>query len=1506
MNNNESSDFLDHILKIIKKKTGINDIDSNVTFASLGINSLLSVQIIEEINCIIRSKLKTYDLFSYPTPQVLANYLAGKYQALNIPIPHKNESQPIAIIAMDCKYPDADNCDLLWENCAAGKESITFFNKNKPDLNTVYARGILNNIEYFDSLFFDYSYKEAQLSDPQHRLFIESAWIALEKSGYVNGDKSYGKIGVYASMNDSTYIVDQGILQTISSNLTERFSLQRFMSSQFLATRVGYLLDCTGPCINVQTACSSSLVAVVLACQQLSSFVCDIAIAGGVSIVTPQDRPYVYQPGNIHSPDGHCRPFDANAQGTVFSNGLGVVVLKRLSDALRDDDTIISVIKGYSMNNDGAHKMSYAAPSMQGQLECILMAQAMSGVEADSIQYIETHGTGTQLGDPIEIEALTKAFRMTSSREQFCALGSIKANIGHTHVAAGIAGLIKTSLALQQKKIPPTINFTIPNPNIDFKHSPFYVNTRLLHWPEEQHPRRAAVSAFGVGGTNAHVILEEAPKILQYPEKRTAYSVLMSAKSESALRDYQNKMIDFLEHKEMNSYSTISLADLSYTLQVGRRSYNYRLGVVGESVDEILSELKAAKEFQPIIFNFLGHPKKIIFVFSGENEHYIHQSRSLYYHEPIYQYHLDACLKIASDQLQTSLHDIFFHEKWDDSISRILYFEPILFSVEYALVKLLQHWGIVPDQMIGCGLGEYVAACIAHVFSLSDAIKLICARISTVEIFTHCLNSVERKAPTIVYWSGLTGDWITEENVLNNQYWIDHMLKVEYSEISVEKLLENTGNTIFVEVGSENSLLKSLEKYKKAIFHKIVLLSPGKSDDRSMATALKDLWCLGYSVDWRKVYANEKRKRVPLPTYPFQKQYFWFDQEDPRRCREIDFIDAKKSTPELTFYLPTWICDGETEKIIPVLPFSRAERKWIIFANESPLCQEICHHLMALGEEIVRIFSGEENIINDSNDFVINVKEKSHYEDVFRKSNIDTITHLGIIHFWGVEISDVKNPADFMDGQIFYNGLYGGIFIAQALSHVSPHSTVSWAVITTEVHFVLGNESINLLKNGILGLCRVLPLEDRKIHMCHIDVDVSISSDTLIRYSNEIIHQVTENFLCENAKKIPLISALRYKKRWALFYRQVDVPDGSFSTFTVNSGVYLITGGLGGMGMAFAKWLCEKNSNITIILLSRMNFPDQREWNNWIENHSSEDSISKKIHKLKEIVSMGCSVDIYQVDIADQLRMKEIISQVEKERGMIRGIFHLAGVAGKGVVALKNIDDVKDVLRPKIQGTLVLEELFCLKALDFFVSASSLTAIAGGVGQVDYCAANIFLDNFSEQNSFKFCKKILAINWNAWRSVGMAANIDYSKIHCQLYAGNSLTPEEGVIILERLLNTTYRQVIVSRYSPENEVKRIRNTFQESQEYKIQSLFSLGTLKNRKLNVRDIMKQSWQAVLGIKEINEDASFYACGGDSLSSLDLISLLQKNCGVEISLQDLMQHDTFNTMVNFIEHLL
>jgi amino acid adenylation domain-containing protein/FkbH-like protein len=641
----------------------------------------------------------------------------------------------IAIVGMAGRFPKARNIEEFWRNLCEGRESVSFFSVEELETagisiptrssNYVKARAILEDADMFDAAFFGMNPKEAELTDPQHRVFLECAWEALENAG-CDPHKYPGAIGVFAGMSTNTYLTHNLTTSPqLLIGINGEFNAMVGNDRDFLPTRVSYKLNLKGPSLNIQTACSTSLVAVCVACQHLLTYQCDMALAGAVSISFPQKRGYVYQEGAITSPDGHCRPFDAESAGTIAGEGVGVVALKRLEDAIADGDSIYAVIKGFGMNNDGGAKIGYTAPSVEGQAEVIAMAQAMAGFDPRTITYVEAHGTATPLGDPIEIEGLTKAFRLGTNENNFCAIGSVKGNIGHLDTAAGIVGLIKTALALHHKKIPPSLHFKSANPKINFAESPFFVNTELRDWKSEG-PRRAGISSFGIGGTNAHMVLEEAPEIESSRETRPAQLLLLSAKTTSALDQATSNLVAHFEK------TSVQLSDAAFTLQTGRHHFAQRRMLVCRSAEDAGSALKSRDSKRVLSNKVMAENPPIVFMFPGQGAQRVNMGRELYKLEPVFREEVDRCAEILREYLNFDLRDVLFPgDGANDSKERITQTaitQPAMFVIEYALAKLWMSWGVRPQLMIGHSLGEYAAACLAGVFSLPDALKLIAER----------------------------------------------------------------------------------------------------------------------------------------------------------------------------------------------------------------------------------------------------------------------------------------------------------------------------------------------------------------------------------------------------------------------------------------------------------------------------------------------------------------------------------------------------------------------------------------------------------------------------------------------------------------------------------------------------------------------------------------------------------------------------------------------------------
>lgn len=716
------------LAKVWSKLLRIDAIGVNDSFFELGGNSLLALKCVSQLRLELQLDVPVVKLFEVPTIAGLAGSIEGTGTTEFRKRGKRGDDEAIAIIGMAGRFPGASDLDTLWKNLVGGVESVTRFEphpsipeKVRRDPNYVSARGVLTGIEHFDAAFFGITPREAEVIDPQQRLLLETMWTALENAGWAPGTIE-GAVGVFAGTHNNSYYPNNIVPLP---EVTERLGAVQVMvanEKDYVATRVAHKLDLHGPALSIHTACSTSLVAVVQAFNSLRNHECDVALAGGAALTVPFNTGHVYAEGGMLSSDGHCRPFDSKATGTLFSDGVGAVVLKRLSDAQRDGDTIHAVIRGAAINNDGGSKTSFAAPSVSGQAGVVAMAHEIADVDPRSISYVEAHGTATPLGDPIEVEGLTQAFRAKTKDTGFCVLGSVKSNFGHLTAAAGIAGLIKTTLAIRHAQLPPTVHFEKPNPAIDFTRTPFVVRSTLTKW--EASPRRAGVSSFGIGGTNAHVVVEEAPPEKKDGEARSKHLLTWSARTDTSLEASTAALVKWLEqHPDAN------LADVSFVQHRGRKAFSKRRAVVVGSVADAIAALKS-----PRVTNATaGATFPLAFLFPGQGSQYVEMGQALYRDEPEFRLLVDQCAELAAPVLGRDLREVLFPAEGDteaarDALKHTAFTQTGLFTIEYALARLLMNWGLKPTAMLGHSIGEWVAATLAGVFSLEDAVRLVATR----------------------------------------------------------------------------------------------------------------------------------------------------------------------------------------------------------------------------------------------------------------------------------------------------------------------------------------------------------------------------------------------------------------------------------------------------------------------------------------------------------------------------------------------------------------------------------------------------------------------------------------------------------------------------------------------------------------------------------------------------------------------------------------------------------
>ncbi|MCP4153446.1 MAG: acyltransferase domain-containing protein, partial [bacterium] len=1163
----------------------------------------------------------------------------------------------IAVIGMAGRFPGARNIYEYWNNLVKGKESILFSTETElmesgtaPELlndpNYVNVKGgVLEDKECFDASFFDFTLPEAEVMNSQMRVFFECVWEALEDAGY--NPHSYDKmIGLYAGASSSAYWEAMAKLSGKSA-LVGGFASSQLANKDFLCSQISFRLNLKGPVVAIQTACSTSLTAVHLACQSLLDGECDIALAGGVSVTSVNNVGYLFQEGMIQSPDGHCRAFDARSKGTVSGEGAGIAVLKPLDEALDDGDHIYAVIKGTAINNDGFRKAAYTAPSIDGQVEAIRIAHQVAEIEPESISYIEAHGTGTTLGDPIEIEALTQAF--DSDKKQFCRIGSVKTNIGHLDAAAGIAGLIKTVLSLKHKLIPPSLHYEKPNPKINFEDTPFYVNAELSEWKNDEYPLRAGVSSFGIGGTNAHAVIEEAPEISPSENRdgREHKMLFISAKTAPSLDRAAENLAEYFRNNP-----AAHIADVAYTLQVGRRPFQHRRFFLCSTVNQAVESLSSPGENVYEALSTLND-RNVIFMFPGQGTQYAGMGLDLYEKEPFFRKEMDRCFEIlhsvTGSDFKEYLYPTLNTPASTEKINQTEITQPLLFIFEYALAKLLMKWGIKPYAMIGHSIGEYVAACLAGVFQLHDALALVAFRgklmqeippgamlsvslsekklepllktqkevelaasnspslsvlsgtHQAIEAFEKQLNEkgiqnrrlhtshafhskmmepvlkkFEAKIakyrlskPEIPFVSNLTGKWIAYEEAMVPHYWTAHLRKTVRFSDGLKQLMEPE-NAIFVEVGPGKSLSTFLRQHRAPDNNRTavnLVRHPKESlaDDYYLLNKVGQLWLNGVVADWTEFYEDEERRRVPLPTYPFARQRFHMGKM-PETLGMDDLAGKASPRGKLEikdwFYAPSW-------KRSP-LPFFKnnqlpPESNWLIFFDQLGIGNRLAQELQKKKQSVVTVTFGKEFKKDDDLAFTINPYLSSDYKALFDELRASGKMPENIVHLGGITGSNTELPPDERFEAAQTMGLYSHLYLAGAIGTQIPAHDIRITIVTDNMQEVTGDEHLCPEKATVLAAVTVLPQEYHYLDCRSIDMAISPSTGPRER-------EFTEQILMELSKDTSeKIVAYRGNYRWVQTFEPVNTePVEKTPPLLKKEGVYLITGGLGGVALKLA------------------------------------------------------------------------------------------------------------------------------------------------------------------------------------------------------------------------------------------------------------------------------------------------------------------------------------------------
>ncbi|MEH6359107.1 MAG: SDR family NAD(P)-dependent oxidoreductase [Amylibacter sp.] len=1410
----------------------------------------------------------------------------------------------VAIVGMAVNLPGASSLSKYWSNLRDGIESITKLSREEliaagedpgriHHKNYVASAGVLDGYKMFDADFFGLSPKEAAIMDPQHRKFLETSWEALEIAGHPP-ENFAGRVGVFAGCGMGSYFYFNVCSNPDLVKDTGMFLLRHTGNDKdFMATRLSHILDLKGPSINLQTACSTSLVATHYACQSLLTGECDMALAGGATIELPHGRGYIFEDGEILSPDGHCHAFDHRAEGTVFGSGAGVVVLRRMSDALADGDHIWGVIKGTAVNNDGAAKAGYLAPSVDGQAGAIAEAQAIAGVSADSIDYVECHGTGTYLGDPIEVAALTEAFGQTTDKTGFCKIGSVKSNIGHLDTAAGAASLIKTALSLHNRQIPPSLGYEKPNPAIDFENSPFAVNAELKDWVSQTGPRRAGVNSLGVGGTNAHVVLEEAPESVASELSDWPFHILTVSGQSKAALDANAKAL--AEH--LRTHPDQSLADISFTLKEGRHQFKHRRILVAETHEEAAALLETNDPLRVFNHRPVGDSAEVVFMFPGGGAQFTGMARNLYETEPVFQEWVDRGLDNLQLKLDYDIRALWLPEEQDadaaaEQLKQPSVQLPLVMIIEYALAQLWMSWGVRPSVLVGHSMGENTAACLAGVLSFEDCINLVhlrgqlfdtipaggmlsiplpeqdirdllgddldlasvngpelsvvsgatealeriktqlthrgvaCQRIAIdiaahsrmldpiLEKFGDFLRTVTLNPPQIPIVSNRTGQFITAEEAMSPEYWVKHLRGTIHFADCITTLSQQA-NRIYLEVGPGKAL-SSLAAMNNDIDAQQTLSSlrhPDQkiADDVYFMGVLGRLWAAGANIDWAQIWGDAKRHRVVLPTYAFQRASYFIEPGKVVDTGITNYL-IRNDDPKKWGYRPAWHprladCTIDVEHNL-----NAAEKQtWLLFVDSLGIGSQVADRLRNAGQTVIEVRTGDAFARTGDTSYVLAPERGREGFDLLIKDLVGRgIAPNRIVNFWLLTEEENFRPGSSFFHQNQEQGFYSLVFLAQAIGDENLPTPLHITTITSGAAQVKDERLIYPEKATILGPVRVIPREFPGVTCAALDVDIdhALTLETQksglwwrreikanVSKVDALATKILEDLLAPAQNKI---TALRGEKRFELDFEAAELPDleGDQKLIYKTGGVYLITGGFGGIGLTLAEDMV-KNHQAKIILLARTGLPEAESWNRYLLTHSPNDKTAKRICAVQKLKAMGGDIMIVTADVCNLVEMSTVVDQAKARFGYIDGVIHAAGVVDDGPLLTKNSAAIEDVLAPKIHGTQVLHKLFPDSALDWMVLFSSTSTVIAPAGQVDYLAANEYLNAYAKSRKGDDTQ-VVAINWGIWNEVGMAAQAVADRFGLQ-----ELPPKETInapLLDEATFDTSGNRMFAASYT----------------------------------------------------------------------------------------------------------
>jgi acyl transferase domain-containing protein len=1251
------------------------------------------------------------------------------------------------------------------------------------------------------------------------------------------------------------------------------------------------------------------------------------------------------------------------------------VVLKRLGEAFRDRDNIRAIIKGWAMNNDGRIKVGYTAPSIDGQAEVIAMAHARANVDPASITYIEAHGTGTQMGDPIEIAALTQAFRQKTNERQYCAIGSVKSNFGHLDPAAGIAGLIKTVLSLEQKSLPASLHYHSANPQINFAESPFFVNHKLQEWTEKRGPLRAGVSSFGIGGTNVHVVLEQAPRMPESNQPLPSHLLVLSARSSAALDTTTDSLLEFL-----TSDPSVNLGDVAFTLQVGRSQFPHRRAVPCRDQADAIAVLSERDPSRIVTGVAASRPLKMAFLFPGQGAQYVRMCEELYKLEPLFARHVNECAALLNPALDEDLISLLYPSNESEQeanalLTQTAFCQPALFVVEYALAQLWGEWGIRPTAMLGHSIGEYVAACLSGVLPLETALRLvatrarlmqdmptgamlavftseqrieaflagsnvslaavngplssvisgskeaisgICSKLNQAGIgyrylqtshgfhsemmdpvmpyFVDLVKSVVLGAPRIPYVSNVTGNWIETAAVQDPRYWGTHLRQTVRFGDGVQRLIKE-GFDVLLEVGPGAQLCRLARQQEPGQLGPVIVPSSRDprdpvSDLTALQNALARVWVAGIEVPWERVNKDKAWRRTRVPRYPFEHQSYWIypSPSDRDNGAEPGLAPRKPNIAEC-FYAPMWVPATVPEAVF------QAEKHldlcWLLFIDDGPLGDALVKLLRESRYSPILVRPGDCYSQYNGTEYVINPSVPAQYEELLRGLLAAKQGFNRILHLWTVKPQT----------RVLESGFHSLLLLARAIGRVAPAMSVRMAVFSAGAYRVSPEDMVYPELATILGATTVIPQEYPNIGCKTVDLDAAAFG--------QVDCMVAELDFFDYPRV-----AYRGTRRFGLKYEPIQIQSTQAPLRRLReNGVYLITGGLGGIGLVIARCLVEQ-AKAKLVLVGRSKFPERAHWDDWLKQQGADDQTSSIILALRELERLGGEVSVMSADVASHEGMQEVFTETLKKFGTLNGIIHAAGIPGGRLIEFTTELTGKKVLCAKVEGTRVLEKLLEATPVDFLVLFSSLASIQGGVGQADYCAANAFLDAYAWSRTGVQSPFTVSINWPTWREVGMAVKTPLPpdmERNRKEWLSHGIEPWEGASAFLSILGSEFPQVVVSTF-PSQPAHGARKTYgrpQASTRTKSRSMLPVHPRPKlpvpyapTQTHLQGVISSIWQEVLGVAPIGIHDNFFELGGHSLLALKVASRIFDALNLQVPATAVFEAPTVGALSQILEH--